>query len=60
MEVIKLIIKEKQDVLVVAAALLKSGYTVETPIRKVGNKYVNYVIATRRTGESAADVGVTA
>jgi hypothetical protein len=47
-------IKDPKDVLVVADALLKSGYTVSTPKRKVGAKWETYVVATR---PDAADEG---
>ncbi|MEG1777258.1 MAG: hypothetical protein RR367_12135 [Clostridia bacterium] len=38
-------IKDPKDVLLVADALLKSGYTVSTPKKKVGAKYEQYISA---------------
>lgn len=38
-------IKDPKDVLTVADALLKSGYTVSTPKKKVGGKLEHYVVA---------------
>lgn len=39
-------IKDPKDVLTVADALLKSGYTVSTPKKKVGGKLEHFVVAT--------------
>ncbi|MEA5144747.1 MAG: hypothetical protein VB041_01750 [Candidatus Limiplasma sp.] len=38
-------IKDPKDVLTVADALLKSGYTVSTPKKKVGGKLEHFVVA---------------
>lgn len=46
LKTITLVIKDSKDVLLVADALLKSGYTVSTPKRKVGAKWETYVVAT--------------
>ena len=46
LKTITLVIKDSKDVLLVADSLLKSGYTVSTPKRKVGAKYETYVVAT--------------
>lgn len=40
-----LFIKDAKDVLTVADALLKSGYTVSTPKKKVGGKLESFVVA---------------
>ena len=47
---IVLFIKDPNDVLPVANALLKSGYTVSTPKHKVGAKWESYVVATMIKG----------
>jgi len=49
---ITLVIRDPKDVLVVADALLKSGYTVSTPKRKVCAKWETYVVATTGTIEA--------
>lgn len=43
---IVLVLKDPKDVLTVADALLKSGYTVSTPKKKVGGKVEHFVVAT--------------
>ncbi len=51
-------IKDPKDVLTVADALLKSGYTVSTPKKKVGGKLEHFVVATMERagqGEGAAE-----
>ena len=51
-----LVIKDPKDVLTVADALLKSGYTVSTPKKKVGGKLEHFVVATQvRTGADESD-----
>lgn len=53
-----LTIKDPKDVLIVADALLKSGYTVSTPKKKVGGKLEHFVVATHpkvETEEGASE-----
>lgn len=52
LKTITLVIKDSKDVLLVADALLKSGYTVSTPKRKVGAKWETYVVVTTGTIEA--------
>jgi hypothetical protein len=51
-KIITLVIRDPKDVLTVADALLKSGYTVSTPKRKVGAKWEAYIVATTGTIEA--------
>lgn len=50
-------IKDSKDVLVVADALLKSGYTVATPKKKVGGKYEQYVVAVVKPDSESGEQG---
>lgn len=51
-------IKDAKDVLLVADALLKSGYTVSTPKKKVGAKYEQYVVAYLPGAETEQEEGL--
>ena len=53
LKTITLVIRDSKDVMLVADALLKSGYTVSTPKRKVGAKWETYIVAT--TGQIEAE-----
>ena len=53
LKTITLVIKDSKDVLLVADALLKSGYTVSTPKHKVGAKWETYIVVT--TGQIEAE-----
>ncbi|MDD3334115.1 MAG: hypothetical protein PHI98_01225 [Eubacteriales bacterium] len=48
-------IKDPKDVLLVSDALLKSGYTVSNPRKKVGSKYELYVVAYLPSAEQEED-----
>ena len=50
-------IKDPKDVLTVADALLKSGYTVSTPKKKVGGKLEHFVVASLE--KAGAEEGAT-